>query len=87
MACTTFGTTGRMDLILGGPPPQEGMTSLQSTLCESYPHQWHCVIPTGLRELLVNPSHRVHMVGTAIETTGSDMLTLEMRTLSHRVRG
>ena len=70
-----------------GPPPQEGMMSLQSTLCESHPRQRHRITPTGLRELLVNPSHRVHEVGTAIETTGSDTFTLEMRTLSHRGRG
>ena len=63
-----------MDLILGGPPPQEGMTSLQPTLCESHLHPWHHIIPTGLRELLANSSHRVHEIGMAIETTGSDIL-------------
>lgn len=42
---------------------------------------------TDRSEGAVNPSHRVHEVGTAIETTGSDTLTLEMRTLSHGGRG
>ena len=75
-----------MNLILGGPTPQEGMKSLQPTFYESHPHQWHHVIPTGLSELL-HPSHRMYEVGTAIGTTGSDTLTLEMRMSSHGGRG
>lgn len=52
-----------MDLIRWGPPPQEGRKALQP---ESH------LIPTGLSELVLNPSHRMYEVEMLPETTGSD---------------